>query len=82
LESGKLSLEQRQRLVPIVNKLKQVGELSETLLRNLRAMELLEEIDTGQSRQLLQVMAKGEPSAWLTLEANASLRRLAKKGKG
>jgi hypothetical protein len=75
VKSRDLTLEQRLRLEKVLAK------LEPDLLRWLRTVELLAEINTMQSRQLLNSIGKGEPSAWLTREANASLQRLGPKGK-
>ncbi len=47
-------------------------------LRTLRIVEALELINNPETRQILRELAHGEPDAWLTLEAKASLERLAK----
>ncbi|HEV3261095.1 MAG TPA: WD40 repeat domain-containing protein [Gemmataceae bacterium] len=48
-------------------------------LRVLRSIEALEHIDRRDARQLLQALTKGTAEAWLTHEAKASLRRLARR---
>jgi RNA polymerase sigma factor (sigma-70 family) len=48
-------------------------------LRALRAVEVLEHINTLETRQLLQKLAAGTPEARLTREAKAALQRLAKR---
>jgi len=50
--------------------------LSTDQLRNLRAVELLEWIDTPEARRLMERIAQGASEARLTQEANASLERL------
>jgi WD40 repeat protein len=45
-------------------------------LRNLRAVEILEQIGSPAARQLLQALASGAAAAMLTREAEASLSRL------
>jgi WD40 repeat protein len=47
-------------------------------LREVRAVEILEQIDTAESRQLLEELARGQPDARLTQEARTSLQRLAR----
>jgi hypothetical protein len=47
------------------------------LLRDLRAVELLESIRTPEACQVLEALANGAPQARLTQEAAAALRRLA-----
>ena len=46
-------------------------------VRATRAVEVLERINTADARQLLESLAKGDPTARLTREAAASLQRLA-----
>jgi len=75
LQSPKLSLEQRLRVEAVVKSLK-AAEVAAHVLRALRAVEVLEEMDTPQSRQLLKLIAQGDDHAWLTIEAKASLKRL------
>jgi hypothetical protein len=49
------------------------------LLRGVRAIEVLEHIDTAAARQVLETLATGVPEARLTQEAKASLQRLARR---
>jgi hypothetical protein len=46
------------------------------VVRQVRAIEVLEQINTANARQLLQELAKGAAGARLTEEARASLDRL------
>jgi hypothetical protein len=46
------------------------------LLRQLRAVELLESLGSAEARQVLETLAKGAPGARLTKEARAALDRL------
>jgi WD40 repeat protein len=46
------------------------------MLRRLRAVQVLEEIGTPEAQHLLTQLSKGVPQAFLTAEANRSLRRL------
>jgi WD40 repeat protein len=64
---------------------KRVRELLDTIakpvapaemLRQLRAIEILEQINTAQSRQLLQELGKGAVGARLTEEAKGALERM------
>jgi len=48
-------------------------------LRQLRAVETLEYMDTPAAKKLLQRLARGQPGAWLTEEAKATLKRLAQR---
>lgn len=49
------------------------------LLQSLRAVAVLEDIGTPETRQLLEKLTKGAPEARLTREAKASLRRLERR---
>jgi RNA polymerase sigma factor (sigma-70 family) len=73
----KPSLEVRLRGERLLERL-QVKTLSEESLQAMRAIELLERIGTPEARQVLEGLAKGEPGARLTDEAQASLQRLAR----
>jgi hypothetical protein len=53
--------------------------LSSRGLQLLRAVELLECLGTPGARAVLADLAKGEPASWLTQEAKASLRRVARR---
>jgi hypothetical protein len=49
------------------------------MLRRLRAVEVLEHLDTEQARQLLRTLAGGSPEVRLTREAGAALDRLTRR---
>jgi hypothetical protein len=68
-------LEVRQRVVQLLKKLSGVANRTE-LLRSLRAVEVLERIGTPEARRVLRSLAKGAPTAKLTREAKAALKRL------
>jgi len=69
---GRPSLELRRRVEGLLENLS-----AESLerLRMSRALEVLEWLDTPEARRLLDELAHGAPSAWLTREATAALER-------
>jgi WD40 repeat protein len=69
------SAEVRRRLVRYLEKYDR-DEPSPELLRQGRALELLEQIGTPEARAVLRDLAGGAPTARLTREAAAALRRL------
>src|SRR5262249_18314782 len=56
-----------------------LDRLEEYRLQPLRALEVLERLDTPETQQLLNKLADGAPDAWPTQEAKAINRRLATK---
>jgi RNA polymerase sigma factor (sigma-70 family) len=72
LES-KPSLEMRRRIEAVLAK------LANERLRTLRALEAIEHMSNPEARQFLDKLANGMPRAWLTEEAAAIRRRLAKQ---
>jgi WD40 repeat protein len=76
--TGKLTLEMRKRIENLLAKL-DVPVTQPDLLRRLRAVEVLEKLDTPAARQLLESLAGGAETAWLTQEARATLDRLGKR---
>jgi WD40 repeat protein len=70
------SLEKERRLKRLVDSLdaplRQPDEV-----RAVRAVEVLERINTAEARRLLEILTKGDADARLTREARASLQRLA-----
>jgi RNA polymerase sigma factor (sigma-70 family) len=68
------SAESKRRIEALLAKLDS-GDLPAAALRDLRALEVLEQLATPEVRQLLQDLAKGLPHARLTLEAKATLER-------
>ncbi len=66
------SLEQRRRLEGL---LQRVASLTPDALRELRAVEALENHGSPEARRLLQALADGAPGVRLTREAQAALRR-------
>jgi WD40 repeat protein len=72
---GKRSVEARRRAQRLVQELE--GPLSgPELLRQVRALEALEQLGDKQAVALLHTLTTGGRDAWLTREAKASLRRL------
>jgi hypothetical protein len=77
LVAGNPPLEAKRRAEQLLARLENPLAV-EGRLQQVRALEVLEQIGDGESRRILQTLANGEPSAWLTREAKASLDRLAK----
>ena len=69
------SLEVRQRLDELLNKLR---NLSPDRLRLVRAVEALELADTPEARRFLAALASGAPDARLTKDAKAASERLSR----
>jgi RNA polymerase sigma factor (sigma-70 family) len=72
-----LSLEARRRIEQILSGLD--GKQGALHLRKSRALEALELIATPAARDLLQVLAAGDPGARLTQEASEAKRRLERR---
>jgi hypothetical protein len=73
---GKPSLELRMRVMQLLGEADRPFPNGERL-RQTRSLELLERMGTPEARRLLEEIADGAPDAWLTLEAQAALRRFA-----
>jgi len=73
---GKPSLEVRRRAERLLARLERE---SPGRLRELRAVEVLENLDTPEARGLLEMLTEGAPKAWLTREAKAALGRLTRR---
>jgi RNA polymerase sigma factor (sigma-70 family) len=76
--AGGPSLETGRRLGALLDRLDGARPSAETV-RQIRAVEALECIGTPEARQLLAKLAAGPAETRLTQEANAALRRLAKR---
>ena len=77
--ADKPSLESRRRVERLLERLVIAPVNDPARLRELRAVEVLEHINTVEARRVLAALAKGTPEARLTREAQASLDRLAKR---
>jgi hypothetical protein len=75
--SAPVTLETRRRIERLLNLLK-TPLVSPNKVRELRAVEVLERIDTPEARQVLHVLSHGATGARLTDDAKASLERLTK----
>jgi hypothetical protein len=72
------SLEVRKRVENLLEKVEN-WRADPTILRQVRAVAALEDIDSVESRRLLESLASGAPGARLTEEARAALERLARQ---
>jgi hypothetical protein len=75
---GEPSLDLRQRVTRLLRKTS-ASTSARGLVRDLRAVELLELAGGRPSRQVLETLAGGSPEAVLTREAKAAAMRLAKQ---
>jgi WD40 repeat protein len=76
--NGKPTPEVRRRVERLLEKLDRAA-MSPERLREQRAVAVLEHIATAPARRLLERLARGGPQAELTLDAKASLQRLASR---
>src|SRR5262249_29886332 len=74
------SLELRQRIERLLERLVTWQPPSADLVRAIRSVDVLERIGTSEAKQLLEQLAHGAASAQLTTEAQASLNRMANQG--
>src|SRR5262249_17078692 len=70
--------EMEKRLKALLDQLA-TGPSAGPELRVVRAMELLEQLDTSEARQLLDELSSGAGGALVTEEAKAALRRLGQR---
>jgi WD40 repeat protein len=75
----KPSVEVRLRATRLLEAVEAVKPTPEQL-RAQRAVEVLEQIDSRDARQLLETISRGDPAATLTREAKAVLLRLQRSG--
>jgi WD40 repeat protein len=74
---GKPSLEMRRRVEALLHDLPCQTAMTPDALRQLRAIQTLEQIGSAQARQILTSLAEGAPAAPATRDATAALTRLA-----
>lgn len=72
LLEGNPSAEVRRRVQQLLEPLQRKGAV---YWRQTRMLEVLEQMEIPEARQLLEGLAKGAPGAWLTREAKAGLER-------
>jgi WD40 repeat protein len=78
--NGNPSAEQRQRIEPLLTGPRVVR--SPEKLRAVRAIQVLEQCNSAEAKQVLTTLAGGPAEARLTQEANATLERLGKRSSG
>jgi hypothetical protein len=69
--------EKRRRIEALLQDMSSMHPTPESI-RSSRAVELLERLNTPESRELLATLAKGAPEARLTRDSKAALKRLAR----
>jgi hypothetical protein len=67
----------RRRVEALLSRLVCQSEMTPDALRQLRAIQVLEQIATSQVRAILKSLAGGTPAAPATRDAAAALARLA-----
>lgn len=72
---GTLSAEAAKRVRALIDLLEKQNASSEELLA-ARVVQVLEDLETPASRQLLDALSKGAPDVWLTEQAREALQRL------
>ena len=77
---GRPTLEMRQRIEAILDVLKN-RPLTSEMLRTIRAVQCLEQVNTPAARRLLERLRQGTPAALLTQEAKSSLPRMIRRAK-
>src|SRR5262249_38935603 len=77
---AKPSLEARRRVEAVLQKLRKESPGPERL-REMRALEVLEQVGGAEVRQLLRSLAEGAPEAHLTQEARGALERLQRRSR-
>lgn len=74
--ASQLTLEARQRVEQLLEPLLQEQMPPSDELRELRALEVLEQVATGEAREVIRTLAGGASGARLSREAQASRERL------
>lgn len=69
------SPEQRQRAQKIMDEIEKPALLAPDV-RSARALEVLENINSREAREIVRRLAHGRPDAWLTWNAKATLARM------
>src|SRR5205823_3131596 len=73
------SLERRRRIEAVLTILDPTGTVHGELLRELRAVQVLERIGSPEARRVLEALAQGVESARLTRAAKGAVTRLARR---
>src|SRR5262249_44853029 len=77
---GKPSLEMRRRVEALLRDLPCQTAMTPDALRQLRAIQTLEQIGSAEARQILTSLPEGAPAAPAPRDAKAALTRLAGTG--
>jgi hypothetical protein len=73
------SLEVERRLRLLLDEFAKPEQVTPERMRQWRALEVLEQINTPAAREVAQSLGRGAPEAWLTRQAKAALLRLDKR---
>jgi WD40 repeat protein len=76
------SLEKRRRVQTLLDGLACQTEMTPDAIRQLRAIQVLEQIGTLEARQILAALATGAPAAPATRDAAAAITRLNQRASG
>jgi RNA polymerase sigma factor (sigma-70 family) len=79
---AKPPLEKRRRVQALLDGLMCQTEMTPDALRQLRAIQVLEQIGSPEARQILASLAKGAPAAPATRDARAALARIDRRAFG
>jgi hypothetical protein len=78
----KPSLEKRRRVEALLDCLVCQTEMTPDAPRQLRAIQVLEQIGSSEARQILSSLAEGAPAAPATRDAAAALARIDRRAFG